>query len=116
MEMVQLIIHGPWAYLSDLVNYIEISLYVFSIIFTFELPTPWHRLQWQFGALAVFLGWLVLITFLQKWPRTGIYVIVFLKTMESFLNVAFLALLLVITFALPFYMQFFEPDKMVSYL
>lgn len=117
MEMVQLIIHGPPAYLSDPVNYIEISLYVSSIIFSFVFTTPClniHHWQWQFGVLAVFLGWIVLITFLQKWPRPGIYVIVFLKTMESFLKVSFLAVLLVIAFALPFYMQFFEPGKAVS--
>ena len=116
MEMVQLVMNGPHTYLSDPVNYIEISLYVSSIIFAFVFTTPClhiYHWQWQFGVLAVFLGWIVLITFLQKWPRTGIYVIVFLKTMESFLNVAFLAVLLVIAFALPFYMQFFEPGKMV---
>ena len=116
MEMAQLSIHGLRAYLRDLVNYIEITLYVSSIIFASVFTTPClhvHHWQWQFGVLAVFLGWIVLITFLQKWPRTGIYVIAFLKIMESFLKVAFLAVLLVIAFALPFYMQFFEPGKTV---
>lgn len=118
MEFIQLIIiHGPGEYLSDFVNYMEITLYISSITFVFVFRTPCLRIyhwQWQLGVLAVFLGWLVLITFLQKWPSTGIYVIAFLTTMKSFLKVAFLAVLLVITFALPFYMQFFEPGKTVS--
>ena len=118
MEFIQLIlVHGPCEYLSDFVNYMEITLYISSIIFVSAFRTPClhiHHWQWQFGVLAVFLGWLVLITFLQKWPSTGIYVIAFLTTMKSFLKVAFLAVLLVITFALPFYMQFFEPGKTVS--
>ena len=118
VEFIQLtIIHGPQEYLCDFVNYMEITLYISSIIFASAFRTPClhiYHWQWQFGVLAVFLGWLVLITFLQKWPSTGIYVIAFLTTMKSFLKVAFLAVLLVITFALPFYMQFFEPGKTVS--
>ena len=118
VEFIQLtIIHGPREYLSDFVNYMEITLYISSIIFVFVFRTPClhiYHWQWQFGVLAVFLGWLVVISFLQKWPSTGIYVIAFLTTMKSFLKVAFLAVLLVITFALPFYMQFFEPGKTVS--
>ena len=117
MEMVQLVMNGPHTYLSDPVNYIEISLYVSSIIFASVYTTLClnvHHWQWLSGVLAVFLGWTVLINFLQKWPSIGIYVIVFLKRMQSFLNIAFLVVLQVIAFALLFYMQFFEPGKMVS--
>ena len=38
----------------------------------------------------------------------------FINIIQSFLKIAFLALLLVIAFALAFYMLFFEPDEMVS--
>ena len=61
-----------------------------------------------------FLGWIGLISFLQKWPVTGIYVLMFINIIQSFLKIAFLALLLVIAFALAFYMLFFEPDEIVS--
>ena len=40
----------------------------------------------------------------------------FINIIQSFLKIAFLALLLVIAFALAFYMLFFEPDEMVSIL
>ena len=38
----------------------------------------------------------------------------FSNILRSFLKIAFLALLLVIAFALAFYMLLFEPDEMVS--
>ena len=47
---------------------------------------------------------------------TGVYILMFINIILSFLKIAFLALLLVIAFALAFYMLFFEPDEMVSIL
>jgi len=38
----------------------------------------------------------------------------FVNILGSFLKIAFLALLLVIAFALAFYMLLFEPDEIVS--
>ena len=38
----------------------------------------------------------------------------FMNILISFMKIAFLAVLLVIAFALAFYMLLFEPDKMVS--
>jgi len=64
--------------------------------------------------VAVFLGWVGLITFLQKWPVTGVYVLMFVNILASFLKIVFLALLLVISFGLAFYMLLFEPDEVVS--
>ena len=70
--------------------------------------------QWQIGVVAVFLGWVGLITFLRKWPVTGVYVLMFVNILGSFLKIVFLALLLVISFGLAFYMLLFEPDEVVS--
>jgi len=42
------------------------------------------------------------------------YVLMFVNILISFMKIAFLALLLVIAFALAFYMLMFEPDEMVS--
>ena len=87
------------------------------MIFTFVFATPClcvYSWQWQFGVVAVFLGWVGLINFLQKWPVTGVYVLMFVNIIGSFAKIAFLAVLLVIAFALAFYMLFFEPDETVS--
>ena len=116
LEIFQLCRH-PLEYLLDWVNWLELPLYLFSIIFTFVFATPClcvYSWQWQIGVVAVFLGWIGLITFLQKWPVTGVYVLMFVNILVSFLKIAFLALLLVIAFALAFYMLLFEPDEMVS--
>ena len=118
IELTQLCRH-PVEYLQDWVNWLEIPLYLCSMIFTFVFATPClcvYNWQWQIGVVAVFLGWIGLISFLQKWPVTGIYVLMFINIIQSFLKIAFLALLLVIAFALAFYMLFFEPDEMVSIL
>ena len=107
----------PLEYLQDWVNWLEIPLYLCSMIFTFVFATPClcvYNWQWQIGVIAEFLGWIGLISFLQKWPVTGIYVLMFINIIQSFLKIAFLALLLVIAFALAFYMLFFEPDEIVS--
>ena len=116
VEMIQLCAH-PLEYLLDWVNWLEIPLYLFSIIFTFVFATPClcvYSWQWQIGVIAVFLGWIMLISFLRKWSLTGVYVLMFVNIIFSFLKIAFLAMLLVIAFALAFYMLLFEPDEMVS--
>ena len=118
IEVIQLCSH-PLEYLQDWVNWLEIPLYLCSIIFTFVFATPClcvYNWQWQIGAIAVFLSWIGLVSFLQKWPVTGVYILMFINIIQSFLKIAFLALLLVIAFALPFYMLFFETDEMVSIL
>ena len=105
--------------LKDWINWMEIPLYMCSIIFTVIFATPClcvYDWQWQIGVVSIFLAWMVLITFLQKWPLTGIYVLMFLNILGSFLSIIFLALLLVIAFALVFYMLLFEPDEMVMLL
>ena len=116
VEIFQLCRH-PLEYLLDWVNWLEIPLYLFTIFFTFVYATPClcvYSWQWQFGVVAVFLGWVGLVIFLQKWPMTGVYVLMFGKILVTFMKIAFLALLLVIAFALAFYMLLFEPEEMVS--
>jgi len=115
-EIFQLCRH-PLEYLLDWVNWLEIPLYLLSIIFTYVFDTPClcvYSWQWQIGVVAVFLGWVGLIAFLQKWPVTGVYALMFVNILVSFMKIAFLALLLVIAFALAFYMLLFQPDEMVS--
>jgi len=74
-------------------------------------PLYW---QWQLGAVAIFLGWMNLIVFIQKFPLTGIYVLMFINILYTFLRTVMLSFLLVIAFSLTFYMAFFEPGITVS--
>ena len=91
----------------------ETVLYIFSIIFVAVGPHFDHWI-WQLGVLAIFQGGIVLIGYLQQWPCTGVYVLMLVHIIKSFLKVSFLALLLVVAFALTFYMQFFQHKEMVS--
>ena len=102
-------------YLSSWVKWVKAPLYLFSIIFVAVGPHFDHW-SWQLGVVAIFLGWIVLIGYLQEWAFTGVYVLMLVHIIKSFLKVAFLAFLLVFAFGLTFYMQFFQLKEMVSKL
>jgi transient receptor potential cation channel subfamily A protein 1 len=112
MEIVQLMLQFP-RYLLDEINWIEMTLFISSIIFVWVFhndclcPLKW---QWQVGVVAVFLGWIALIVFISKLPQTGIYVLMFLNVFYTFLKVLLLSILLVLAFALTFYLAFTEPE------
>jgi transient receptor potential cation channel subfamily A protein 1 len=112
MEIIQLILKFP-RYLSDEINWIEMMLYISSIIFVWVFhndclcPLKW---QWQVGVVAVFLGWIVLTLFISKFPKIGIYVLMFLNVFRTFLKVLLLSIFLVLAFALTFYLAFTEPE------
>ena len=110
-ELVQGIQFGL-QYLTSFVNYIEISLFIFSIMFASVRSNQCYctRLwQWQIGVMAVFLSWIALIFSIRNVPVVGIYVVMFTKIFKNFMKVVILALLLVIAFAFPFYMMFYDP-------
>ena len=72
-ELFQLITFKIY-YFLDLVNWIEVTLFICSIIFVSVhntdclCPTRW---QWQIGCIAIFLSWINLVIFSQKIPQTG---------------------------------------------
>ena len=104
-------------YFLDWVNYFEVPLFLFSIIFCSVFTTDCLcplNFQWQFGTIAVLLGWLNLVFFIRNLPRIGIYVGMLLHICRTFVKMAVLALLLVVGFSLAFYMAFFDPTFRVS--
>ena len=90
----------------------EVALFACSFIFVWVFhfdclcPRNW---QWQIGVVAVFLGWIDLIVFISKFPLTGIYVLMFVKILYTFLRMLTLSILLVVAFGLTFYLAFTEP-------
>lgn len=105
-------------YISNWVNWIEMILYVLSVIFvsTFRstclCPQEW---QWQVGVIAILLAWIDLIVICAKFPSIGIYVLMFGRIFITFLKVILLSVLLMITFGLTFYMTFSEVQFQVSH-
>lgn len=95
---------------------VRFLLFVFAIAFAFvfssQCPCSTNG-QWQVGVLAVFLGWINMITFIKLVPRLGVYVLMFLNVIYSFLKMFILGFLLVMAFGLAFYMLFRNPSEMV---
>ena len=117
-EAVQLC-YDMKSYLSDWVNWIEITLYIVSIIFVSVFRTTCmcsQEWQWQLGVVTIFLAWIDLIIICAKSPGIGIYIIMFGKIFLTFLKAVILPVLLVIMFGLTFYMTFSEPQFQVSYM
>ena len=111
-ELVQVILFR-WQYLTSFVNYIEVSLFIFTIMFASVRSNQCyctHSWQWQFGVIAVFFSWIALVFSIRKLPVVGIYVVMFIKIFNNFIKVVILALLLISAFAVPFYMVFYDPQ------
>lgn len=133
-EAIEMIAERMWYFLS-LTNVAELLLYILSILFVIEISpnSPkevilkniwnfWNRVavitlsslnnvnfqdwQWQCGAIAVWLSWMVLLLFVQKMPHIGIYVLMFNKVLATFMSFVVIFILFVLGFALSFYMLF----------
>ena len=115
LEILQLIRYR-WAYFKELRNYGELLLYILSIIHAFVFfnecgcPLVW---QWQIGIFAVLLGWMNLIAYAARFPRTGIYVLIFYKILTTFLKLISFSILLVLGFSVILFMTFNDPNSEV---
>ena len=107
-------------YLTDLENYMELLL-IFS---TFTFATAGQSegcfcllgFAWQFGALAVFLAWIDLVLHLKKLPLTAIPINMLHSIVFTFLRLIYLPIILIIAFAIPFYMLFSRVSNMTIYV
>uniref|UniRef100_A0A1X7TN60 Uncharacterized protein n=1 Tax=Amphimedon queenslandica TaxID=400682 RepID=A0A1X7TN60_AMPQE len=111
-EVFQLVLFRE-EYLTSFVNFIEVPLFIFTIMFASVHSNQCyctHSWQWQIGVIAVFFSWIALIFSIRKLPVVGIYVVMFIKIFNNFIKVVVLALLLILAFAVPFYMMFYDPQ------
>ena len=113
-ELIQLIFQRV-DYFLNLHNYMEIVLYIAVLLFIkVDSDTCWcaDRITWQIGAAACVLAWLNLVFILKRLPFTAIPINMMINMIGTFISIALLPLLLIFTFALPFYMLLASP---VSY-
>jgi len=105
-------------YITDWENWIEVCLFISSILFASggfsQCCVCVENWQWQLGALAIFLAWFDLVLFMKKLPLFGVYVVMFIQIVYTFLRFMFVALLFIIAFGLAFYMLFVQFDEPVS--
>ena len=96
-------------YLTEGENYVQVLTFIFSMISVSGFGNEcWcaPSWQWQFGALALFLAWFNLVILLKNMPFTGIPINMLFNICLTFVGLVFLPVLLIISFALPFYMLF----------
>ena len=87
---------------------------VFAMVFAYDCPCP-QVWQWQVGIIGLFLAWLTLLKFANKFPVISKYVLMFGRIIETFIKVAFtIGIPLILAFAWPFYMALYDPELLVS--
>ena len=107
LEFLQLI-QRRLNYLMDPENYLEILMILSTFLFvTAGQATECFCLesyQWQIGALSVFLAWIDLVLHLKRLPLTAIPINMLQNIIWTFLKLFYLPFILIISFAIPFYM------------
>lgn len=104
-------------YFKEMINWLEIVLYFSTLNFVWIYHSPCFCVaerQWEFGVIAVFLGWLIMTLFTDKLPWGGLYVLMFVSIFKTFLKTIMLSILLLISFGLAFFMLFHHPNIAVS--
>ena len=113
-ELVQLIFQRLRYFLIPH-SYIELILYTCVLLFIqVDSENCWcaDPIKWQMGATGCVLAWLNLVYILKRLPYTAIPINMMINILFTFISIALLPLLLIVTFALPFYMLLANP---VSY-
>ena len=97
--------------LQSIFYYVEtcfrVVMFFLTIIFVFGFVNdcwcapPW---QWQIGALAIFMAYVNLLFLLKGLPWLGVYINMLFHVIVTFLTLIYLPIILIIAFAIPFYM------------
>ena len=109
LEALQIYRRGLRKYLVDILNYFQIITCACVVIFVFPLG---HRCwcypswKWQIGALAIFLAWMNNLVLLKDIPYAGKPITMLFNVYQNFILLIYLPILLILTFAFPFYMLF----------
>ena len=101
-----------WDYFMDWTNWLELPLFVASMIFVVVTdkclcPEVWN---WQLGTIVMFLAWIDLLTFLYKFPKFGVYMLMIQHIVFKFIRVLAIAALFSVAFGFAFYMTFYDPN------
>jgi hypothetical protein len=101
-----------------LFDWIDMPSYVlvitFAVIFPYDCPClpVW---QWQIGIIGLFLSWITLLKFANKFPIMSKYVLMFWRIIKTFVKVALIiGIPLTLAFSWPFYLALHDPEVSVS--
>ncbi|XP_061460813.1 transient receptor potential cation channel subfamily A member 1 [Rhineura floridana] len=102
-EIIQLF-QQKLKYLLDYSNLLDWTIYTTNIIFVsslfIQLPV---RLQWECGAIAIFLSWMNFLLYLQRFESYGIYIVMFWEILRTLLRIAVVFFFLMLAFGLSFH-------------
>lgn len=105
-------------YFKSWMNWIELPLYTLTLVFIASLLSrkdfrllEW---QWQIGAFVMLLTWFELIVFFSQFQFVGVYALMFVRVLHTFVKVMTLAFLLIMAFTLTFLMLLSHPGYKVS--
>ncbi|XP_048240280.1 transient receptor potential cation channel subfamily A member 1 homolog [Haliotis rufescens] len=95
-----------WTNLIEWITYVSALLLV--IDFNDCQKETGFRLDWQWslGAVSVFLAWMVLALFMQKYPMFGIFIVMFTEVFVTVIQVFVVFFLFIVAFSLGFYTLF----------
>ena len=89
--------------------FVRVSVFLLTIIFVFGFwndcwcAPPW---QWQIGALALFMAYINIVLMMKWMPILGVPITMLLNIVVTFITLIYLPVLLILAFAIPFYMVF----------
>ncbi|KAK7502989.1 hypothetical protein BaRGS_00005615 [Batillaria attramentaria] len=95
-----------WTNLIEWTTYVTALLLVISFNECQRETGLRYNWQWQLGAISIFLAWLNLVLFIQKFPQLGIYVVMFTDVLYTFCQFFIVFFLFIVAFALAFYAVF----------
>ncbi|XP_066915935.1 transient receptor potential cation channel subfamily A member 1-like isoform X2 [Clytia hemisphaerica] len=113
-EFIQFIM-SPFDYIMDLVNYIEIGLYVTSLIFvtTYFMDEHYRCLQMEHydnealrvnaGAVAIMLAFCNMLFYMKRAPFVGLIVLMFIEVLKTVISVLLIFGFIIVGFALSFH-------------
>ena len=107
-EIMQLI-QRRLQYIRDKENVLQLFIFTGSIVFTSNFERHCHCIdesRWQLGAFVLLGGWLNLILQLKEMPIFGPPIDILFNICWRYIKLLYLPILLMISFALPFYMVF----------
>lgn len=106
-----------YQYLLEPTNLVTWLLYISVLIMVSPTWMNGYSTPMLFSAasIAVFLAWLNLLLYLQRFDQVGIYVVMFLEILQTLIKVLFIFSILIIAFGLAFFILLSEIQKQNHY-
>ena len=95
-----------------MISYYSFFLFV-CLLCGFPRCHVWHN---SLGAAAVYLAWTGLVLFMRKFPKLGIYVVMFTDILQTFAQFFLVFFLFVIAFGLGFHILIHDQVSIFSFV